>query len=396
MGIDGVGGAGQKIIRAHFSGDQRGRIPGSATNLSPSPSRRPEIVDLSQGNDPFEELATRLTDFFSKSESENTQATEIKNACWGDLTVDKRPVFEPDFENLKHAIFSKSPEGLTITLSPEHVGQGYLQVLSDLTLVGEVIKRSIYRDGEDIIEGLTSDPIEKIKIISHPERNLVIPVDNIRRNLDYQIGPEFKFIKSKSDLTPVASGMFNLDDVQSNKLRTPHSNNHHLENLAFDALSENPLQEMYDLRTAYLTASNKIFLAPLDNKTRGTRLVMQGFGYDGPNQELESIIGQHNGGRIYNKDISIPLGSGIRTTLLDSSYAKAVREMSDYEIETPTKISHGSPEALSHPQIGSLTATDALKLFNRSIAVVAPNDTWILPGYAIEHADREAIPKIVQ
>lgn len=383
-----------RVIPVNFTSGNRGRIPDD-NNSGVNQLGRPRVEELSKKNDSFEELATRLTDFFSKSESQNDQAQEIKNACWNDLTDDKKPVFEPDFSNLKNAQFSKSSEGLTITLSKEHVNEGYLQVLSDLTLVAEVIKRSISKEAEDPI-GFTSNPIEKIKIISHPERNLVIPVEKINRNLDYQIGPEFKFIKSKSDLTPVASGMFNLDDVQSNKLRTRSSNNNHLGDFAFNALSENPLQEMYDLRTAYLTASNKIFLTPLDNKTRGTRLVMEGFGYDRPNQELERIVGQHNNGRIYNKDISIPLESNIRTTSLDPSYTEAVRKISDYEIETPNKILHGSPEALSHPQVERLTAIDALKLFNRSIAVVAPNNTWILPGYAMDHADREAILKIVQ
>jgi hypothetical protein len=390
MGIDNIGNTGN-VVDFFTRKTINPREEQDATTIS----TRQTGNSLSQSNDPFGDLAARLTDFFSNSESRNNTTQEIQNACWNDLTQDKKPVFEPNFKNLETAQFSKSPEGLTITLSQDHVDQGYLQVLSDLTLVAEVIKRSISKEAEHSI-GFTSDPIEKIKIITHPDRNLVIPVEKINRNLDYKIGPEFKFIKSKSDLTPVASGMFNLDDVQSNKLRTRSSNNNHLEDFAFNALSENPLQEMYDLRTAYLTASNKIFLTPLDIKTRGTKLVMEGFGYDKPNQELESIVGQHNGGRIYNNDILIPLRKDIGTTSLDPSYTEAVRKISEYEIETPTKILHGSPEALSHRQVERLTAIDALKLFNRSIAVVAPSNTWILPGYAMDHADREAITKIVK
>jgi hypothetical protein len=387
-----------KVVPVDFNTRQRIGADGPSLVQDSSSSTEPRtaIQRFSQGNDPFGDLATRLTDFFSKPESENHQAQEIKKACWDSLEDDKKPVFKPVFENIKTAKFSKSPEGLTITLSPSHVDQSYLQVLSDLTLVAEMIKKSISKESEHSIR-FTSNPIEKIKIISHPERNLVIPVTQINQNLDYQIGPEFKLIESKKGLIiPVVSGMFNLDDVQASKLRTPSSNNSHLEDFAFNALSENPLQEMYDLRTAYLTASNKIFLTPLDIKTRGTRLVMEGFGYDGPNQELESIVGQHNSGRIYNQDISIPLKSDIRTTSLDPSYTEAVRKISDYEIETPNKILHGSPEALSHRQVERLTAIDALKLFNRSIAVVAPSNTWILPGYAMDHADREAITKIVK
>ena len=394
MGSDITSNNSSKVIPVSFTKDNRGRVVGGNDSGVNQP-RRLDAEKLSGKNDPFGDLATRLTDFFSQPEAQNDKASAIKNACWNDLT-DKKPVFEPNFENLKTAQFSKSPEGLTITLSPEHVNEGYLQVLSDLTLVAEVIKRLIDNRTEDGITGFNAHPVENIKIITHPDRNLVIPVEKINRNLDYQIGPEFKFIQSKSDLTPVASGMFNLDDVQSNKLRTRSSNNNHLGDFAFNALSENPLQEMYDLRTAYLTASNKIFLTPLDNKTRGTKLVMEGFGYDRPNQELERIVGQHNDGRIYNKGISIPLESSIRTTSLDPSYTEAVRKISDYEIETPNKILHGSPEALSHPQVERLTAIDALKLFNRSIAVVAPNNTWILPGYAMDHADREAITRIVK
>ena len=356
---------------------------------------RADAQGLFQAHDPFTELATRLTDFFSNPESDNNKAQEIKNACWDNLTDGKKPVFEPNFENLRNAKFSKSQEGLTITLSQDHVEQGYLQVLSDLTLVAEVIKRSIDKSTEDSITGFTSNPIENIKIISHPDRNLLIPLNQINRNLDYKIGPEFKLIESKSGLTPVASGMFNLDDVQANKLKTPSSNNSHLGDLAFNARTENPLQEMYDLRTAYLTASNKIFLTPL-NKARGTNLVMEGFGYDKPNQELEDLVGQHNKGRIYNNDISVPLRRDIGTTSLDPDYRKALREMSDYELENPNKILHRSPEALSHPQIGRLIAIDALQLFKREIAVVAPDGTWIIPGYAIDNVDHGAILRIVQ
>jgi hypothetical protein len=393
-GGDGPSGTDSKVIRVNF-GDRSHRIITNPGQTHSSPSYRADARDLFQVHDPFTELATRLTDFFSKPESENHEAQEIKNACWNDLADDKRPVFEPNFENLRNAKFSKSQEGLIITLSKDHVDQGYLQVLADLTLVAEVVKRSINRNTEDSITGFNSNPIEKIKIISHPDRNLLIPLNQIQRNLDYKIGPEFKLIESKSGLTPVASGMFNLDDVQANKLKTPSDNNSHLGDLAFNAQTENPLQEMYDLRTAYLTASNKIFLTPL-TRARGTNLVMEGFGYDKPNQELEDLVGQHNKGRIYNNDISVPLRRDIGTTSLDPDYRKALRTMSDYEFETPTKILHRSPEALSHPQIGRLIAIDALQLFKREIAVVAPDNTWIIPGYAIDNANREAIHRIVQ
>jgi len=394
-GGDGPSNTPSNLIIGDFTRNrtrsERVTNPGQTHN---SLSSRADVQYLSQVNDPFTELATRLTDFFSESESNKAQ--EIKKACWDDLTEEKKPVFEPNFENLKNAKFSNSQEGLIITLSKDHVDQGYLQVLADLTLVAEVVKRLINRNTEGSITGFNSNPIEKIKIISHPDRNLLIPLNQLKRNLDYKIGPEFKLIESKSGLTPVASGMFNLDDVQANKLKTPSDNNSHLADLAFNAQTENPLQEMYDLRTAYLTASNKIFLTPLNNKARGTNLVMEGFGYDQPNQELEDLVGQHNEGRIYNNDISVPLRRDTGTTSLDPDYRKALRTMSDYEFETPTKILHRSPEALSHPQIGRLIAIDALQLFKREIAVVAPDNTWIIPGYAIDNANREAIHRIVQ
>jgi hypothetical protein len=394
-GGDGPSNTPSNLIIGDFTRNrtrsERVTNPGQTHN---SLSSRADVQYLSQVNDPFTELATRLTDFFSESESNKAQ--EIKKACWDDLTEEKKPVFEPNFGNLRNAKFSKNPEGLTITLSQDHVEQGYLQVLADLTLVAEVIKRLIDNRTEDCITGFNAHPVEKIKIISHPDRNLLIPLNQIKRNLDYKIGPEFKLIESKSGLTPVASGMFNLDDVQANKLKTPSDNNSHLGDLAFNARTENPLQEMYDLRTAYLTASNKIFLTPLNN-SRGTNLVMEGFGYDKPNQELEDLVGQHNKGRIYNNDISsVPLRRDIGTTSLDPDYRKALREMSDYELETPNKILHRSPEALSHRQIGPLVTIDALQLFKREIAVVAPDGTWIIPGYALDNVDHRAIHRIVQ
>ncbi len=324
-----------RVITVNFTGGERGRILDD-NNSGVNQLGRPRVEELSKKNDSFEELATRLTDFFSQPEAQNDKASAIKNACWNDLTDDKKPVFEPDFSNLKNAQFSKSSEGLTITLSKEHVNEGYLQVLSDLTLVAEVIKRSISKEAEDPI-GFTSNPIEKIKIISHPERNLVIPVDKITKNLDYQIGPEFKFIQSETyGLIPVANGMFNLDDVRGGKLGTVNKDNKYLEEFAFngkDSLN-NPLSHVYDFNRSYLTPQNKIFILPPENKRmNGYRAVMEGYGYQKIQGQLQDILSIHNSGRIIDNSEGNQLDilGTTRRSYMDPIYKQAIRSTALYE-----------------------------------------------------------------
>ena len=299
-----------RVIPVNFTSGNRGRILND-NNSGVNQPGRPRVEELSKKNDSFEELATRLTDFFSKSESQNDQAQEIKNACWNDLTDDKKPVFEPDFSNLKNAQFSKSSEGLTITLSKEHVNEGYLQVLSDLTLVAEVIKRSINQNSENAIVGFTSDPIEKIKIISHPKRNTEITVQEMRKNNPYEIGPEFKFVNSRKDgIIPVANGMFNLDDVLAGKHRTSGENNHQLEVLAFNRSENtlnNPLLHMFEIHKPILTAQNKIYLATDANPdSYENEAIMRAFKYQDPQNKLLELLGDHNNGKVFHKTTHKP------------------------------------------------------------------------------------------
>jgi hypothetical protein len=305
---------------------------------SPTPPDRGAAIKLSKTNDPFGDLATRLTDFFLQPESQNNKAPAIKNACWGELTPNKKPVFEPNFENLRAATFSKSPEGLTITLSPEHVNEGYLQVLSDLTLVAEVIKRLIDKETEDCITGFQAHPVENIKIITHPERNLVIQGEKITRNLNYQIGPEFKFIQSETyGLIPVANGMFNLDDVRGGKLGTVNKDNiHYLEKFAFngeDSLND-PLSHLCDFNGLFLTAQNLMFISPPANRAmRGFKAVMEGYGYGSKQGELEDWLHQHNGGPIIDNSEGNRDGihKTIRKSKLEGIYKKLIRNAAMYE-----------------------------------------------------------------
>jgi hypothetical protein len=346
-------------------------------------STRQTVSELSQKNDPFEELATRLTDFFSKSESQNDQAQEIKNACWDDLTLDKQPVFEPNFENLTGAKFSKNPEGgLTITLSPNHVDQGYLQVLSDLTLVAEVIKKSISKEAEHPI-GFTSNPIEKIKIISHPERNLVIPVEQITKNLDYQIGPEFKFIRSKNyGLIPVANGMLNLSDVQTGKLRTPIDSNSHLESLAFNASDDNALAQITDFRKTYLTAFDKLFVSPMNESHKAYKIILDGFAYRKPTENFENIIRKHNKGRIYDHMNPPAISRSTEAYPLDAAYNGAVRQMGLHQQKDSETFIHMSPEIFTNGPLSRVTEADSLKLLTHGVNLTYPDGNTILPRYA--------------
>lgn len=401
----GVGGGGKLVIGDFGGGVTRldtNTPPIEATGTQSANSQvldlRPKLKQLSQGNDPFEELATRLTDFFSKPEAQNDKAPAIKNACWNDLTDDKKPVFEPTFENLTGAKFSKNPEGgLTITLSQEHVNEGYLQVLSDLTLVAEVIKRSIHQNSENAIVGFTSDPIEKIKIITHPERNLVIPVDQITKNLDYKIGPEFKFIKSETyGLIPVANGMFNLSDVQAGKLRAPISSNSHLESLAFNASDDNPLPQITDFRKTYFTAFNKLFVSPMNEHHRAYRIIQDGFEYRKPTENFEQIIKEHNNGQIYDHMNTPAISRSTEASHLDASYTGAVREMGRLQEKNSETFIHGNPDIFANQQLSELTKVDSLKLLTHGVNLTYPDGNTILPKYAFSSPGlAERIRKII-
>ena len=369
-------------------------------DLANSPSitsARGAVIKLSEKNDPFGDLATRLTDFFSQPESQNHQAQEIKNACWDSLGDDKKPVFKPVFEHLKTATFSKSPEGLTITLSPNHVDQGYLQVLSDLTLVAEVIKRSINQNSENAIVGFTSDPIEKIKIISHPDRNLVIPVTQINKNLNYQIGPEFKFIESETyGLIPVASGMFNLDDVQKGKLKTRNNNNSQLEQFAFNGSDTNTLAHVADLRKMYFTPYNTMFVSPMNEFHRAYRIIQDGFEYREPTEQFEEIIKNHNSGPIYDHMITPAISRSTEASPLDASYTGAVREMGRLQKKDPETFIHGNPEIFTNQNLSELTKVDSLKLLTHGVNLTYPSGSTILPKYAFSSPGlAERIEKII-
>jgi hypothetical protein len=409
--MTGSGINGDNLIRGNFGPG----VIGTNTQLTESTGTqsansnvldlRPKLKKFSEGNDPFNELATRLTDFFLERELENHQAQEIKNACWNDLPLDKKPVFEPNFENLTGAKFSKNPEGgLTITLSPDHVDQGYLQVLSDLTLVAEVIKRLIYKDAENHIAGFNCDPIENIKIISHPERNLVIPGEEITSDLDYQIGPEFKFIESKTyGLIPVASGMFNSQDVETGKLRTPDSNNSHLEKFAFngkDSLN-NPSSHLYDFNRSYFTPQNKMFIIPPVNKNmNGFRAVMEAYGYQKIQNELESTLHNHNDGRIFDNIETNPpnfLGT-IKTSDEAPSYKRAIRSMANYQTSGDGIFKTPYLEDLKlNPATGALLEIDSLTLQGRN-GTSALNDkmNYITTQYAKKNFNSMAMDSIYE
>jgi hypothetical protein len=386
-GIDGGG----NLIRGNFGGRVTGLDTANplieATDTQSAaynfPNLRPKLGKLSEGNDPFKELATRLTDFFSKPESENNKAQEIKNACWNDLPLENKPVFEPNFENLTGAKFSKNPEGgLTITLSPAHVDQGYLQVLSDLTLVAEVIKRSIDKSADQSI-GFNSSPIEKIKIITHPDRNLVIPVEKITRNLDYKIGPEFKLIESENyGLIPVANGMFNLSDVETGKLKAPNNNNNHLEKLAFNESDNNVLPQITDLRKTYFTAFNKLFVSPMNESHRAYKIIQDAFEYRKPTENFENIIREHNKGRIYDHMNPPAISRSTEASPLDSSYNRAVRQMGLHQRKDSETFIHRSPEIFTNEQLSQITKLDSLKLLTHGVNLQYPDGNTVLPKYA--------------
>ncbi|MEB3315559.1 MAG: hypothetical protein VKK32_05050 [Candidatus Melainabacteria bacterium] len=398
-GGDGPSSTGDNLITVDFTTNK----PRSerVTNERPthnSPSSRADVQYLSQFNDPFTELATRLTDFFSKPESENHQAQEIKNACWNDLTDDKRPVFEPNFGNLRDAQFSKSPEGLTITLSQDHVEQGYLQVLSDLTLVAEVIKRSISKEAEDPI-GFTANPIENIKIISHPKRNTEISVKEMIKNEPYEVGPEFKFVNSRKDgVIPVANGMFNLGDVQAGKLRTPHKNNHELEVLAFKNTPD-PILEMFAINKPLLTARNTIYLAsPANPDSYEHEAIMDAFDYQTPRAELINILSNYNndGKVFYATTHNPPKRGSLETSHVDPNSATILRNMLDYsqDANNPERYHPNTLDMLRHRDLDPLARIDALTLLTQGTYPQHPNGGLLTTQYTLEHRDMGKLREI--
>jgi hypothetical protein len=397
MMSSGINDNNSKVVPVNFNTRQRIGADGSPLVQDSSSSTEPRtaIQRFSQGNDPFGDLATRLTDFFLQPESQNNKAQAIKNACWGELTPDKKPVFEPNFENLRAAQFSKSPEGLTITLSPEHVNEGYLQVLSDLTLVAEVIKKSISREAEHSI-GFTSDPIENIKIITHPERNLVIPVEEITKSLDYQIGPEFKFIESETyGLIPVANGMFNPDDVQKGKVKTRKDSSIELEQFAFNGSATNTLAHVAEFRKFYYTAQDRMFVSPMNRHHRAYRIMEDGFGYREQIEKLEEILKKHNKGTIYDHMNPPAISRSTKTYPLDASYTRAVREMGQLKKKDSETFIHTNPDIFTNEQLSELAKLDGLKLLTHGVNLIYPDGNTILPKYAFSRPGlAERIKKI--
>lgn len=393
------------IIPVDFSARKKIEEQTETSALEPSSSIEPRtaIQRFSQGNDPFKELAIRLTDFFSTPESQNNnQAQEIKDACWDNLREEQKPVFKPDFDNLRTAQFSKSPEGgLNITLSSNHVDQGYLQVLSDLTLVAEMIKRSIYKGAENPIEGFDAKHIEKIKIITHPKRNLVIRGEEIVKNNPYEIGPEFKFIKSATyGLIPVANGMFNLDDFTTGKLRTPNNQNSHLEPLAFNSSNKSlndAVLQLFEVQRPYLTAQNKIHLTPLNTDSYGYEITMEAFGYKGAQTELLTLLGKHNNGDVFtNTSHQRPKYQSLEVCHLDPKYTISVREMSRYEPDKQqlSYHHHRRPEMFEHQDLNVLSRIDALKAINQGANPRKGTGGTLLPLYASQHANLDRISEI--
>jgi hypothetical protein len=405
-GVDGANGINlhnkpsSKVIEANFTpGAERGRIAKSEEPPRLTGSRA-NVEELSQKNDPFGDLATRLADFFSKPESLNDKAPAIKNACWNDLT-DKKPVFEPNFDNLRKAQFSKSPEGgLTITLSPDHVDQGYLQVLSDLTLVAEVIKRSIYKNAEDPIRGFVdAEPIEKIKIITHPERNAEISVQEMIKNKPYEVGPEFKFVNSRKDgVIPVANGMFNLGDVQADKLRTPLNNNHKLEIFAFKNTPD-AILETFAINKPLLTARNTIYLAsPANPNSYEHEAIMDACDYKRHRVELISILSDHNDDSrvFYPTTHNPPSRRSLEKSHVDPLYADRLRKMLDYtqDEDNPERYHLNRLEVLGHRDLDPLARIDALALLTQGTYPEHPDEGLFTTQYARTHRDMKKLREI--
>jgi hypothetical protein len=197
--------------------------------------------------------------------------------------------------------------------------------------------------------------------------------------------------------------MFNSQDVETGKLRTPDSNNSHLEKFAFngkDSLN-NPSSHLYDFNRSYFTPQNKMFIIPPVNKNmNGFRAVMEAYGYQKIQNELENTLHDHNDGRIFDNTETNPpnfLGT-IKTSDQAPSYKKAIRSMANYQTFDDGIFKTPYLEDLKlNPATCALLEIDSLTLQGRNgTSALNDNMNYITTQYAKKNFNSKAMDNIYE
>jgi len=325
------------------------------------------------------DLQNDLGEFLANPSANHELDTFIKSC------MDDGSKLMPDADNLKSIKLEAKGDHLVLNINPNHLKQGYLQVLSDLNLLAKFIDSKI----QDSKNTFTENPFKSLKVVSHPDRNLVLTLDQLAVSRVYEFGPEIKFIqfpKQKSYL-PYLVGPPRLEDVADGTYSTSKNKQGFLSEIALsphDLSTFNPLTDALTVRKPVLGLDGKLKLAVRDKASVVDRMFFNDFGYDQHSEKLDNILRENTGIYLHSMPVlqpPIPYNS-----VLNPPWSPPIREMLQYE-PTPGKgerdFSVTNVEKLTNPVIDKLARQEALLIAEQAINP-RMNGGLFLPLFALE------------
>lgn len=299
--------------------------------------------------------------------------------------VDDGSKLLPNADNLKSIKLETSANDLILNISTDHLKQGYLQVLSDLNLVAKFVDSKV-QDPKDI-----ENIFKSLKVVSHPDRNLVLTLDQLAQNRSYEFGPEIKFVqfpKQKSYL-PYLVGPPRLEDVEVGAYSIDQKNKQNfLQEIALSPKNLdtfNPLTDVLTVRKPVLGVDGKFKIAFRNHTDKTDMMLFNDFGYHQHSEKLEDIL-RANGG-MYAHFMPLLQPPTLHNSVLHPPWSPAIREMIQYE-PTPGKeerdLSVTGMEQLAHPVIQNLARQDALLVAEQAITPRIMKGGFFAPLFALE------------
>lgn len=219
---------------------------------------------------------TSLPRIYSKSDFQNDISEFLANPSLDknldkliQLSLDEGIKLQPNPDNLKSINLETKGTDLVLNISQDHLKQGYMQVLSDLTLVAKFVDSKIQT------EKMKANPFDSLNVVTRPDRNLLLSSEEIINSNQqvYEFGPEIKFLKlpnQKVSYNPYLVGLPRLEDVQRGEYSIGNNKQSFLESLALtphDLTTFNPVTDAALFRKPILGADNILRLSVISTGT---------------------------------------------------------------------------------------------------------------------------------
>lgn len=327
------------------------------------------------------DLQNDLGEFLANPSANHELDTFIKSC------IDDGSKLTPNADNLKFIKLEAKGDHLVLNINPDHLKQGYLQVLSDLNLLAKFIDSKI----QDSKNTFTENPFKSLKVVSRPDRNLILTPEQMATNESYEFGPEIRFIKFPNKLShlPYLVGPPRLEDVASGAYSINQDKQNFLEEISLSPSNLDtfkPLTEALVLRKPVFGVDGKFQLTLREPALPSDKQMFGLLGYGNLSNDIDSLF-RKNGG-LYLHNIILPQPADrLNDFILNPPFSEPIRKMLDYK-PTPGKSNDFSCTnftALGIPAIDKLARLDALIIGEQGITPRKEGGTMFLPVFAFDN-----------